>query len=235
MLKIGLNEQIAKHAQDSAGWRHHKRAEKVYPLLATINKVCFGDELPQCVVGFDDVGRLKKAGDYHWEGDGMSLKMHIDLRKDLTDLELVLALLHNLTHVQVEIFKDKATWYHSKDFRDRMLEFGVKVDKSGDVTEVHLATFSAVLTNVGREDLLEELKTWEATEAELVTEPDPVDPIPKVAGKGEAQPETVKVSKAPSKGTSKMKKWTCGCTIVRCATELKATCLLCNQMFMKDD
>lgn len=33
------------------------------------------------------------------------------------------------------------------------------------------------------------------------------------------------------RGNSKMKKWTCGCTNVRCAVELHAQCLQCVQLF----
>lgn len=39
--------------------------------------------------------------------------------------------------------------------------------------------------------------------------------------------KTVETKKAPTK----MKKWTCGCTIVRCATELLAECKACGQKF----
>ncbi|HBV97360.1 MAG: hypothetical protein JL50_08685 [Peptococcaceae bacterium BICA1-7] len=35
------------------------------------------------------------------------------------------------------------------------------------------------------------------------------------------------------KGGSKMKKWFCGCTIVRCAVELNATCGRCGRKFEK--
>ena len=35
------------------------------------------------------------------------------------------------------------------------------------------------------------------------------------------------------KGDSKMKKWTCGCTNVRCAVELAATCITCGNPFTR--
>lgn len=39
------------------------------------------------------------------------------------------------------------------------------------------------------------------------------------------------VPKCGPVGNSKMKKWTCGCTNVRCAVELYAQCLNCGQVF----
>jgi hypothetical protein len=34
---------------------------------------------------------------------------------------------------------------------------------------------------------------------------------------------------------TKMKKWRCNCTTIRCATELNAKCLICNQIFAMEE
>jgi len=38
-----------------------------------------------------------------------------------------------------------------------------------------------------------------------------------------------------AKQTTRMKKWTCGCTIVRCAVDLQATCAKCGEPFERQD
>ncbi len=38
-----------------------------------------------------------------------------------------------------------------------------------------------------------------------------------------------------TKAKTKMKKWECGCTIIRCAVDLKAKCLACGEKFIKDE
>jgi hypothetical protein len=38
----------------------------------------------------------------------------------------------------------------------------------------------------------------------------------------------------PHQGPTKMRKWSCGCTTVRCATDLRATCEECGQRFERE-
>ncbi len=95
MSVTGLNEQVKEHAVRSGDWRHNLKAKQAYALFDKLNEVVFASALAQAVIGWDDSGRLKSRwGEYHFEGDGVSLFHHIDLRKDTEGLDLVVALLH---------------------------------------------------------------------------------------------------------------------------------------------
>jgi hypothetical protein len=234
--KVGLNEQIAEHARMAKDWRHQADADKAYALFEQINALLFDGLLPQPVIGFDAKGRLKKAGDYSYEGDSISLKHHFDLRQDLSELELVMALIHNSVHLQTETYEDKKTWYHSADFRDKMEVFGLLCSHNGDVSEIILSKFESTLKMIGSGELIDELHNYEVSEAEIVDSSPAAEESEVVITAGPAKtPGTVKAPKTNgNKGTSKMKKWSCACTNIRAATTVTANCTECGQDFMQE-
>ncbi len=168
---IGLNEQIKQNALNDTEWRHHDDVEWLYAIGDLLNKHFFEGKIPQVVIGLDDTGRLKKSGEFHFEGDGVSLKNHIDLKKGLTKLEQVLALVHNYVHAETSVYGTPKTWYHSAAFRKRMTDFGLKVNKSGDLTAVNVETFTPVLEKLHAVGLTAELET-------MVVGPDPEPAMP---------------------------------------------------------
>ena len=233
--QIGLNEQIAVHARMAKGWRHQDKAEVAYAVFDSINAKLYAGQLPTPLIGFDDSGRLKKQGEYYYEGDALSLKLHFDMRKDLSLLDTVITLLHNSVHLQAEIYgANKKTWYHTKAFRDAMLNFGLECDKSGDTKRIRMTEFTHTLKSIGQAQLLDVLLEGESLIEAEVTEQGEAEGEgePKVVG----QPEIVEfvASKAtPSNGTKsqkgKLKRWACACTNIWAAVAVDYTCNKCGQ------
>ena len=143
----GLAEQIRDRATSWTEWRHNSEARQAYRIAALLNDEFFEGKLPVPVIGFDDSGRLQKEGHYHYEGDDVSLSHHIDIRKDLIGPDLGIALLHNMVHMDTEVYGTKSSWYHPKSFRDRMEGLGVVVAKNGDAESISM-------------DLVSKLEEW---------------------------------------------------------------------------
>lgn len=137
-LTLGLNEQIADHARNATGWRHKNDAEWYYGLFDRINAALFEDSLPKAVIGFDDSGRLKQDGAYHFEGDGLGLKHHIAIRTDLGRTQGMAAMVHNMKHMHQELFETSSkNWYHTTKFRSFMKSVGVTTKPNGDTSKLN--------------------------------------------------------------------------------------------------
>ena len=217
----GINKAIKENARASADWKHQSKADTAYALYDVVNEQLFQGLLPTVVIGFDD--RLKKSGDYYFEGDNISLKHRFDIRTDLTDLELFVAVMHNAIHAQQNTYKEKGTWYHYTYFISSMKDYGIDVDDLGNTISLTPNILEPTLNRIGQSHLLDRILDFEANEAVVSTSPDT----------GEQITESKVIVKTPSKpkGTSKMKKWSCNCTNIRCATNLQAYCTNCNSDF----
>ena len=282
-MPIGLNRQIMEHALSSADWRHVGAAGVAYPLYERLNSSEFESNLPEIVIGFDESGRLRKVGSYHYEGDSLGLKHHIDLRPDLQPLELVIGVIYGCVHIELETYQLQKSWYHGLKFRKRMKSLGLICTPGGDVDKIEITRFSDVLNKIGMGHLLTAVEDFvkeppapvDAGEEESV-EPIPIPPHPSVdkdedeVGEASTQtgdwdhPDTVSVkdwlelAQQPTKTTgddggnashvgaeaptvanhkpkSKMIKWSCSCTNVRCAVTLAALCTKCGGAFVITD
>jgi|TARA_Y100000310_G_C20489732_1_gene718592 predicted SprT family Zn-dependent metalloprotease len=223
MVTGGINKAVQEHARTSLDWKHQVKADKAYTLYGAVNDFLYQQNLPTVVIGFDD--RLKKAGEYYFEGDNISLKHHFDMRTDLTKVETVIAVLHNAVHAYQDIHKPKGQWYHTKIFRDEMNQWGVATDKNGDAVSIDPVVFVETLTKIGADEIRSEIVDYEAVEAD-VTVTSTTEPIHL----------NVITPKSPSKG--KQKKWSCACNPpvnVRCAVNLEAYCTKCMTDFEKQD
>ena len=219
MDKIGLNAQVAEHARAAASWEHHDKADRAYAVMETVNDKLFDNQLPAPVIGFDGAGRLKKAGDYYYEGDDISLRYHFNLRKDLTELETVIALLHNSVHANHEVYENKASWYHKVAFRTAIEAFGLTCSTHGDLESIDVGVFSGVLNTILQGHLVAEVATFEVIEAPVT-----------VDGPAPVQVAAPEVEKPPSK--SKYIKFTCSCgDNIRGMPYIEATCRKCGSEF----
>ena len=219
----GINKAIKEHARASADWKHQSKADKAYALFEVINEQLFSSDLPEVVIGFAD--RLKKSGEYYFEGDNISINRHFDIRTDLSGLELFIAVLHNAVHVQQDVYKPKGQWYHGKPFTDAMAQYGIEVNDLGNTTGLDPDVLDPVLGRLGLTHLQADLLDFDATEAEVSTSPDTGEVLTK------AKIESGNLFFSKPKGKSKMKKWSCGCTNVRVATNLTAYCTTCDADF----
>ena len=239
-----INKQVQEYQESQKGWRFHAQAVNANRVFATINESLFDGKLPEPVIGFNVSGRLKKDGSYHWEGDGISLSHHIDLRQDLTDLELVIGLIHNAVHLSQEIYGAKTTWYHSASFRKALKDFGIKVAANGDTIGL-LPAFTATLETLGRPDLSVE-------PLEVNNESGLVGDLENVGNDGGMVETLVIPEKVPSplppklnlspKATvgSPMKKWVCQCpkgkNILRTTiVNFNSTCNNCETQWVYAD
>jgi len=207
-----INKLIQNNQEASTSWRYHGQARSANRVFATINANLFKGELPEPVIGFNNSGRLKKDGAYHWEGDGISLPHHIDLRQDLSDIETVVALIHNATHMSMEIYHESQYWYHSKEFRDTMKKFGISTLDNGD-TKGFLKAFGATLEKLGRPDLATEIIEPDQTEGligDVVVGGDDTPVVDMPTLDAPAKPEATATKKAAPK-PGKNGKWKCEC------------------------
>jgi hypothetical protein len=249
-VQHGLNEQIADHARHNTKWRHFDSAQKAYEVFARINNEYFGSELPQAVIGFNDSGRLMKDGSYHYEGDGLGLQHHIDIRSDLGWLQGIVAIIHNVVHLHQETYENKKSWYHTAQFRKKLLEFGIVTNKKGDTTGLQ-SNFSDVLNTLGFPTLIAELEGFEPMPN---VDQDDELPVCEVCGEQTCSgvhesvpgsfhqdlppvPKPITTKKvtfnAPKSGpTLKMKKWSCPglghkTVNIRAAVDLSVVCVDC--------
>jgi hypothetical protein len=127
-------------------------------------------------------------------------------------------LLHEMCHSWefTYIPEDKRTksWYHSKAFRDKMAEFGILTNTNGSHSGMNYnGEFVFILKQHGVS--FAEFDVSGLSKGSSVIS---IDPAPK------------------KKGKSKLKKWTCGCQIVRIGKrEFCATCDICNNKFALDE
>ena len=224
-----LNKQVQENQESNHEWRYNKQAMSANRMFLTINTHLFEGKLPDPVIGFNASGRVHKDGMYHWEGDGISLPHHIDLRKDLTELETVVALIHNATHIASEVYHDSKSWYHPKAFRDCMRGFGIKTKTNGDSIGFY-KEFGNTLEKIGRPDLATELFEPDDTEGligDVVVGGDDT-PVVDVHVEPSLPPSTLEVvvpmpTKKAAPKVNKMLKWTCGCPnppSIRCAVDI---------------
>jgi hypothetical protein len=118
--------------------------------------------------------------------------------------QILVILIHEMTHAwQALHAKPSNSWYHNKEFRRMLMEFGVVCDKSG--------------CNCGVKDPFVSLLKKHGI---VFNHPMDSDGFIKI-------PPAIK-----PKGKSKLKKWSCGCTNVRVAVkDFQANCLKCGNDF----
>ena len=227
MVTGGINKAIKENARTTAEWKHREKADFAYSVYEAVNENLYDKQLPDVVIGFDN--RIKKQGEYYFEGDNISLKHHFDIRDDITKLEVIIAVIHNAVHVRQDVYKPKGQWYHSTEFSTEISGWGIGVDKAGDAVDIDIDTFNNTLDKIGQSNYRSDVLDFDPVEAKdlslnsTVTEPT----ITKVKAPGKK-----------SKAINKMKKWSCACnppTNVRCATNLQAHCDVCMADFELQD
>ena len=245
---LGLNKRIREHALAATDWRHHEVVTQAYATFDAVNSALFDGMLPDVLVSIDQTGRLKREGTYYFAGDGMSLYYHIDLRPDLTNLGLVVAMIHNCLHLKQESEDTEKGWYHTTKWMKAMKEFGILVSKKNNGGTVGFnPQFKATAEAIDASAVLDEVETWtpdEGGQTDWAFNPD--DEVPDASdgddddmeatetGHG-AKPETEVNFTTGAKASTKMIRWACHCTNVRVATTLVATCHVCQYPFVKGE
>jgi hypothetical protein len=179
-----------------------KELERVYDALAKI----FELKHDRPVITIQTKGRQNALG-WHWadtwERNKKSIS-EINICAEDLNKDPIETLIHEMAHHvnNCEQINDcNDSGYHNKLFKERAEKYGLNVEKSGR----HGWGITSLSDSLkGTLNTLKiDYKVFELFRKTHVTVPVP----------------------------TKMKKWSCGCTTIRCATNLEAKCLKCNNTF----
>ncbi len=184
-----------------------KELERVYDIIAKLNNL----KAVRPIITIQTKGRQNTLG-WHW------VKKWVNGKKEFSELNIcaenlndnpIETLVHEMVHhgnASVGLVDCNNQGYHNKIFKSLAEKYGLNVEKSG--------RYGWGLTSLSKE-LEKTIK------------------------------DKVKVNKDIFKlyrktnirlvAPTKMKKWTCGCTTVRCATHLSAVCELCQNRFKEKE
>ena len=184
-------------------------------LYVRANRDLFEDQLPHAEITIQSKGRKNAVGwfttDKVWK-NGETRYHEINLSAEHLDRsfeEIASTLIHEMVHLanSGEAIKDVSgsNGYHNKRFMVRAEGVGLIVEKG---------KHGFAYTSLG-----DNLKNW--------------------LGRQGADPEAFNTfrlrQETKQKKPTKMQKYYCGCTILRCATELDASCNLCGEPFVLED
>jgi len=180
-----------------------KELERIYDALT----LKFDLKVKRPLITVQTKGREKALGwysDERWELGSESVSEINICAEHLKD-NPVETLVHEMCHyinAQEKIRDANSQGYHNGNFKTRAEVFGLKVEKMG--------RHGWARTTIGEslQRMLDEIKPNEST--------------------FKLYRKTSLKFTAPTK----MKKFSCGCTTIRCATELEAKCLKCNNEFL---
>lgn len=224
MNKLNLTEiinlEIKENELSATDWELNALAWELYWWVDFFQIAFFGDEpVPIPALTFER-SRVNTLGHYRIGRNDFAVREQINLNRLYLSRSLwqtLATLLHEMVHswefTYVPDKKRTKSWYHSKAFRVKMLEFGILTNNNGS---------HAGLDGKGKfvTILKQHAITFDTVPGVSYVNPGiiPINPKPKVKGK------------------SKLKKWTCGCQIVRVGKRtFSATCDICNNTFELDD
>jgi hypothetical protein len=181
--------------------------ERIYKELATK----YGIKAEQPLVTIQTRGRQKNTLGWFWDKkwqQGKNEVGEINICAENLNNNPIETLVHEMVHFSntYENIKDcNSQQYHNRKFKERAEMYGLNVEKDG--------RHGWAITSLSK-DLEEYLKGLSINYKLFEL----------------ARKENLTIT-APTK----MKKFTCGCTIVRCATELNATCKQCGKVFQEEE
>lgn len=179
-----------------------KELERVYDLIADRYKF----KAPRPIITIQTKGRQSALG-WHWKNKwrkGEIELTEINICAEELDKNPIETLIHEMVHYHnaVDEIKDcNSQQYHNSHFKQRAEEYGLNVKRAG--------RYGWGMTSLS--DKLQEVLIGYKINYDVFKL------IRKHANKIKAE--------------TKMKKYSCGCTIVRCATELSAVCETCQNRF----
>ena len=222
-IKNQINLDIMENELSSSDWEHNEIARDLIWWVHLFNASFFKDNpVPLPVLTFEKA-RVNNLGHYGIGRNSFAVKEQINLNRLHIDRPLwsiLSTLLHEMVHsyeyTYVPENKRTKSWYHSKAFRDKMESFGIICADNGCHIGLEAnGPFVHILMQHGVS----------------------FDEVPGFSGNGNSPEGMVPIDTKPKiKGKSKLKKWTCGCQIVRIGTKsFSARCLICNQEFRLDE
>ena len=151
---------------------------------------------------------IRHLGSYQPGRNGFGLRHEITLNTRHLDrplAEQLGTLLHEMIHEWQTLYgKSGSGNYHNRQFRQKARLYGLIVDERGHHLGVEMGRFTLLLAQFGVD-----MAKLRIPEEEPLLKP------------------------RMRRGDSKLKKWSCGCTNVRCAVALAARCLECGNDFQE--
>ena len=212
-----INLQIMENELSATDWNLNPLAWDLYWWVDLFQAAFFKDEpVPIPVLTFER-SRVNTLGSYRIGRNDFAVREQININRihlDRPEWTILATLFHEMVHsfeyTYIPENKRTKNWYHGKAFRDKMLEFGIIcADNGSHLGLIQSGKFCHILRQHGVR-----------FEIQLSNKSDyiPSPPKPKIKGK------------------SKLKKWSCGCQIVRVGkSEFHARCTICNQLFELDE
>jgi hypothetical protein len=204
-----VNEAVREH-EIQADWEHRALAEILHVWIERFNSESFDGALP---LGFLQLrqARYTTLGHYRPGRNDVGALHEIALNTLHLDRplgEILGTLLHELVHLWQQLYgKPGKGNYHNRQFVEKCLSLGIPC------TGGHRSH------TLGYQDPFVSLLRRYGVDIEYQE------------SAAEAKPE------APEqlRGSSKLKKWTCGCTNVWAAKVVEAQCCRCGQLFIRPD
>lgn len=202
-----INAAVREH-EVSAQWEHQTVARELHSWFDIFNAEFFEGALPTPFLQFAQT-RQSNLGHYRSGRNAVGARHEINLNTlyfDQPFYDVLGTLLHEIVHQWQEIYaKPGKGSYHNQEFTNRCSVLGIPC--TGGYNSYTLGYTDPFVT------LLRE----HGVDAELrLPPPTPSAPV-------------------RAKGKSKLKKWSCGCTNIRAAVQIKAKCLKCDEIFTQRD
>jgi hypothetical protein len=218
ILNDKVNLAIKENEKESSDWALNTHAWELYWWISLFNITFFKDQtVPTPALSFENTD-CRVMGHFVIGRNAFGLRNNININRKYLDFPywvIISTLLHELCHVWEYTYVDEKkrthNWYHKKAFRDKMLSFGILCNNKGQHVEyLPSGRFVSLLKQHAVE--IQQPKGSQINYFEAIS----ID----------QQPET------KPKGRSTLKKWECGCTVVRVGKkEFAAKCLKCGETF----
>ena len=212
-MSIGMeriNIAVREH-EIAVKWDYQEVAQRIYLWFDIFNAEFFEGALPTPFLQFECT-RQSTLGHYRQGRNGVGAQHEINLNRlhlDAPFFEVLGTLLHEIAHQWQELFgKPGKGGYHNQEFTRKCASLGIPC--TGGYRSI----------SVGYGPPFVSLLRQHGVDAEVgVYMPSPAKPT------------------HPTRllGSSKLKKWSCGCTNVRVAVALNAQCLECGGIFIQKD
>jgi len=215
LIDFEVNKTISQNSKASYDWALNGVAHELYWWSDVFNLAFFDEKLPTIALSFDATN-VKVLGHYVIDRNGLGIKENINMNlKHLLNrplFEVLSTLLHEMAHCWQKYYgKPSNSWLHNKEFRNKLIEWGIECNDKGQTIDINInGSFISLLNRLG-------LNITETKEAPTIT--------------GRVIP--IETKKPKIKGKSKLNKWTCPCGVnVRVgAKDFEATCNKCGGLF----